>query len=68
MFTDYNNKSIALHLFYYGTVVLLCYNGSEVSFKEFNGTNKATFKTDVAKILKDNVAVFISRKEKNYKI
>lgn len=68
MLTDYNNKSIYLHFFYYGVVVLLCYNGTEVTFKEFNGKDKANFKTEVAKLLNDNVAVFISRQEKNYKI
>jgi hypothetical protein len=68
MLTDSNNKSIYLHFFYYGVVVLLCYNGSEVTFKEFNGTNKANFNTEVAQLLNDNVAVFSSRQEKNYKI
>lgn len=68
MLTDSNNKSIGLHFYYYGVVVLLCYNGSQVTFKEFNGTNKANFKTEVAELLNNNVAVFISRQEKNYKI
>jgi hypothetical protein len=67
MLTDYNNKSIGLHLYYYGFVTLLCYDGTQVTFKEFNGRNKATFKTEVTKLLNDNVAVFISRQEKNYK-
>ena len=67
MLTDFNNKSIGLHFYYYGVVVLLCYNGTEVTFKEFNGTNKTNFKTEVAELLNNNVAVFISRQEKNYK-
>jgi hypothetical protein len=59
MLTDNLNKSILLHKFYYGFVILMCYDGSEVTFKEFNGHHNATCKADIEQLLNDNVAVYI---------
>lgn len=68
MLNDTLNKSILLHKFYYGFVILLCYDGNQVTFREFNGNHNKTCKADIEQLLKDNIVVYIHKNEKNYKI